>query len=120
MSGAPSGEQFQLAFGDQRATVVEVGAGVRSYRVGDRDVLDPYPQEAICDGGHGAVLIPWPNRVADGRYSFDTATYQLPITDVGNNAAIHGLLRWRPWQCLERAPERVVLGVRLHPAPYYP
>lgn len=36
---APSGRQFTRAFGDQRATVVEVGASVRAYRDGDRDVL---------------------------------------------------------------------------------
>lgn len=120
MNGAPSGQQFELQYVDQRATVVEVGAGIRTYRVGQRDVLDPYPEAAICDGGHGAVLIPWPNRVADGRYRFDGVDYQLPLEDPGNHAAIHGLLRWRPWSCLERDPDRVVLGVRLHPTPGYP
>src|SRR5437763_34340 len=63
----PSGEQFEIAHGDQRATVVEVGGGVREYRVGDRDVLECYPREAICAGGNGAVLIPWPTRLAAGR-----------------------------------------------------
>ena len=70
---APSGEQFEIAHGDQRATIVEVGGGVREYRVGDRDVLDPYPRDAVCDGAHGAPLIPWPNRLGDGRYASATA-----------------------------------------------
>jgi aldose 1-epimerase len=37
---APSGEQVELAFGDQRAVVVEVGGGLRAYSTGGRPVLD--------------------------------------------------------------------------------
>lgn len=65
MTGAaPSGEQFEIVHGKQRATIVEVGAGVRAYTVAGRAVLEAYPLDAICDGAHGAVLIPWPNRLA--------------------------------------------------------
>ena len=81
MAPPPSGEQFEIRFGEHRATVVEVGGGVREYLVGDRPVLDPYPRDAICDGAHGAPLIPWPNRLADGRYSFDGVEHQLALTE---------------------------------------
>jgi aldose 1-epimerase len=37
---APSGEQYEIAHGDHRATIVEVGGGVREYSVGGRAVLD--------------------------------------------------------------------------------
>ena len=54
MSFAPSGRQFELRLAsrvaDQTATIVEVGGGIRAYRVGDRDVLHPYPVDAMCDG----------------------------------------------------------------------
>ena len=40
MADPPSGEQFQITLGDQRATVVEVGGGIREYVVGHRQ-LDP-------------------------------------------------------------------------------
>ncbi|MDQ3424007.1 MAG: aldose epimerase, partial [Actinomycetota bacterium] len=59
----PSGAQFEISAGDQRATIVEVGGGVRAYTCGDRAVLDPYPVDAICDGARGAPLVPWPNRL---------------------------------------------------------
>ncbi len=42
MSVAPSGRQFEISRAEQRATVVELGGGVREYTVGDRDVLEPY------------------------------------------------------------------------------
>jgi aldose 1-epimerase len=120
MGVAPSGEQFQLASGEQRATIVEVGGGVREYVAEDRPVLEPYPLDAICDGAHGAPLIPWPNRLADGRYSFAGTEYQLALTEPEKHNAIHGLLRWRNWEARERSPERVVMSTRLHPLTGWP
>jgi aldose 1-epimerase len=120
MSEAPSGEQFEIVCGSQRATVVEVGGGIRELYMGERAVLEPYPLEAICDGGHGAPLIPWPNRLADGRYSFDGADFQLELSEPARHNAIHGLTRWRNWRAREHESDRVVMGHRLHPSPGYP
>jgi len=64
----PSGQQHEINWAGQHATIVEVGGGIRRYEVGDRAVLDPYRADAMCDGAHGAPLIPWPNRLADGRW----------------------------------------------------
>ena len=110
MSRAPSGAQFHLSAGSQRATIVEVGGGIREYVVDGRDVLDPYPLGATCDGAHGAPLVPWPNRLADGAYSFDGNRYQLAINEPDKHNAIHGLLRWRNWQAIEHEPDRVFDG----------
>jgi len=38
----PSGTQIELACGDQRAVVTSVGAGLRAYSAGGRDVLEGY------------------------------------------------------------------------------
>jgi aldose 1-epimerase len=120
MARPPSGEQFEIVHGEHRATIVEVGGGVREYAVGERHVLDPYPRGAICDGARGAPLIPWPNRVADGRYSFDGVDYQLALTEPATRTAIHGLLRWRNWTALERSTDRVVMGITLYPMTGWP
>jgi aldose 1-epimerase len=120
MTFVPSGEQFEIASGEQRAVVVEVGAGVREYAVAGRPVLEPYGLGEMCDGAHGAPLIPWPNRLADGRYSFDGVEHQLALSEPPTHNAIHGLLRWRPWQAGEREANRVVMRTRLHPQPGYP
>ena len=101
MAAPPSGEQFEIRHGDQRATIVEVGGGVREYTVGDRPVLDPYSLDAMCDGEHGAPLIPWPNRLADGTYRFDDTDYAVPLTEPEKHNAIHGFLSWRSWQAVE-------------------
>jgi aldose 1-epimerase len=116
----PSGRQHEIFRGDQRATIVEVGGGVREYEVGGRAVLDPYPPEAICDGAHGAPLIPWPNRLADGRYSFDGVDYQVGLSEPTKGNAIHGFLRWRSWEAREHDGARVVMATTLHPLEGYP
>jgi aldose 1-epimerase len=117
---APSGEQIEIAFGDQRAVVVEVGGGLRAYSVAGRDVLDGYGADEICTSGRGQVLIPWPNRLEDGSYEFDLRSYQLPIDDPEENDAIHGLVRWVSWRAAERESHRVVMEHMLHPQPGYP
>ncbi len=120
MRAPPSGEQFEIRYGDQRATIVEVGGGVREYAVGDRPVLDPYPIDALCDGEHGAPLIPWPNRLADGVYRFDGTDYAVALNEPERHNAIHGFLSWRPWRAVEHDTSRVVMGTRLHPLAGYP
>jgi aldose 1-epimerase len=117
---APSGEQMEISHGDQRATIVEVGGGLRSYTRGGRPVLDGYEADAMCPSGRGQVLIPWPNRVRDGSYEFGGRQHQLPLTEPERQNAIHGLVRWAPWTVTEREPSRVVLEHLLHPSPGYP
>jgi aldose 1-epimerase len=120
MTIVPSGEQFEILSGRQRATIVEVGGGVREYTLEDRPVLQPYGLHEICDGAHGAPLIPWPNRLADGRYRFDDIDHELALSEPAKHNAIHGLLRWRSWRASERTSGRVVMNARLHPMPGYP
>jgi aldose 1-epimerase len=49
----PSGRQYELRLGRQRATVVEVGAGIREYEVDGRPVFDSFPPDAVCPYGCG-------------------------------------------------------------------
>jgi aldose 1-epimerase len=120
MSAAPSGAQIEIASGDQRAVVVEVGGGLRSYSAAGSDVLDGYAAEEMCGAGRGQLLAPWPNRLEDGSYELDGRTHQLPLNEVANRNAIHGLVRWSPFTAVERAPDRVVMAHRLRPQPGYP
>jgi aldose 1-epimerase len=117
---APSGEQVEIAYDRQRATVVEVGGGLRTYSVAGHDVLDGYGEEELGTSGRGQVLIPWPNRLEDGRYDFEGRTHQTPIDDPEENNAIHGLVRWATWTVGRRLPHAVVMEHALHPRPGYP
>ena len=106
--------------GDQRVVVVEVGGGLRTYSNGDRAVLDGYGEQELCRSGRGQVLIPWPNRIADGRYQFEGQALQLALDEPDRGNAIHGLVRWSSWVIVEREPDRVLLEHLLHPQPGFP
>ena len=106
--------------GAHRAVVVEVGGGLREYTVDGAPVVDGYGAEEMCNGGRGQTLIPWPNRLAGGRYEFGGDTLQLPLTEVGKNNAIHGLTRWANWTVASSSPSSAVLVHQLHPQPGYP
>jgi aldose 1-epimerase len=116
----PSGEQVEIAFGDQKAVAVQVGAGLRTYSIAGRELLDGYGPDEMSTSGRGQVLIPWPNRIQDGSYEFEGERHQLPINDVPEQDAIHGLVRWAGWTVIEREPHRVVMQHEIHPQPGYP
>lgn len=118
--GPPSGRQFPITHGDQRATVVEVGGGLRQYSAAGRHVLDGYSAENRCTGARGLPLIPWPNRIRDGAYTFGGMDHQLPLTEPDKRNAIHGLLRWCNWTCRQQSADQVVMGTVLHPMMGYP
>jgi aldose 1-epimerase len=54
-------------------------------------------------------MAPWPNRIADGRFSFEGATYRVP-PDCGPHA-IHGLGARRAWRVKELDGARCVLSL---------
>jgi len=117
---APSGKQFELNLGSQRVVVAEVGAGLRRYVVGGIDLLDGYRRADRCTGARGQSFIPWPNRIADGRYTFGGEEHQLPLTEPAAGNAIHGLTRWMPWHLLNDNHVSLRFGLWLPPQPGYP
>jgi aldose 1-epimerase len=116
----PTGAQYEIVHGDQRAVVVEAGGGLRTYDVAGRAVLEGYPADRPPDGGRGQVLAPWPNRVAGGRYTWDGTEHRLALTEPEAGNAIHGLLRSQSWGMVERAADRVLLGASVWPQKGYP
>jgi aldose 1-epimerase len=124
MSVARSGRQLDIAFADQRATIVEVGGALRTYGLvsdtGVRHRLDGYEADEMCSGSRGQVLMPWPNRIAGGVYEFAGATQQLGLNELPRNNAIHGLVRYANWDVATHEPDRVVVTTTLFPQPGYP
>jgi aldose 1-epimerase len=116
----PIGAQFELRRGRQRLVVTEVGAGVRSWTVGDRELLASFSagedDAAFC----GRVLVPWPNRVRDGRYRFEGAEHRLEVTEPERANALHGLVLDSRWQGVRTSARRVSLAYDLQPATGYP
>ncbi len=116
----PSGRQFEIRYGEQVAVLTEVGATIRHYSAGDQVVLDGFAVDQVAGGGRGQHLLPWPNRIRDGRYEFAGKRQQLALTEPLNGNAIHGLARWASWRPESVEPARVVLSLDLHPQPGWP
>lgn len=117
MTALPSGRAHSLTTDLDELHVVEVGGTLRSWRRDGVEVLAGFAANAPIDAGRGQQLIPWPNRIRDGRYTFDGENRQLAITEVAHGNASHGLLRWAPWELVDRGDSHLTMGARLHPLP---
>jgi aldose 1-epimerase len=96
------------------------GGGMRRLTVGDWDVLDGYPAGAVTEGWPGAVLVPWPNRVRHGRWTWHDRELQLDLHSPEEPHAMHGLVAWQPWSVLEESAGQVTVGTAVEPHPGYP
>lgn len=119
-AASPSGEQIELRCGEQRAVVVSLGAGLREYSVAGIPIIDGYGPGDICDGARGQLLVPWPNRLRDGRYRCGDAELQVPLSEPERGNAIHGLTRWMSWTPEVLSVATAALRLDLPPQPGYP
>jgi aldose 1-epimerase len=116
----PSGEQYEIAHGEQRAVVVSVGGGLRTYESGGAPVLDGYDVDAMADGARAQTLVPWANRIQDGKWTWEGEPMQLALTEPEQNTAIHGLVRWMPFHLVEHSASHVAVSCMSYPQPGYP
>lgn len=115
-----TGRQFEIAHGAARAVVTEVGAALRAYDVDGVPYSETYSADALPPSGAGSVLVPWPNRVADGRWVLEREQQQLALTEPDRYNAIHGLLRHTAWTVVEHAESTVVLHAMVAAQPGWP
>ncbi|NEM92252.1 aldose 1-epimerase family protein [Galbitalea soli] len=121
---APTGEQYVLTrstpLGAAEAIITEVAASIRTLRIGGIDLTQPYDEGRSPAFGCGIVLVPWPNRVRDGKWRLGGDLQQLDITEVERNNAIHGLLRNTAYRLVSRTESSVTLGAVVFPQHGYP
>ncbi|WP_309071817.1 aldose-1-epimerase [Arthrobacter sp.] len=115
-----SGTQYTLEHGAYTASIASIGATLRYLRHDDRDLVVPYDAEEIRPSFRGAVLVPWPNRVVDGKYSFNGQSHQLALTEPQRSHAIHGLLGWVDWTLADQSTASVRLTASVIPQKGYP
>lgn len=115
-----SGKTIVLTVGSYQAKIVSVGAGIAELTHRGRHLVIPHKPEEMPLAHMGKVLVPWPNRVANGCYLHEGIELKLPINDHESNAAIHGFLAWRDWQVTEQTNSSVILRAYLPPSYGYP
>ncbi|MFS0731974.1 aldose 1-epimerase family protein [Microbacterium sp. 1P10UB] len=103
-----------------RASVASVGASVRALTFDGRSLVADYPADTMRPAMRGAVLLPWPNRIADARYVFSGETHELTMNEPATRTASHGLVAWQEFTVAARTTSSVVLHAVLAPQPGYP
>jgi aldose 1-epimerase len=102
LSEATEDREIILAAGALRARVAARGASLRGvWRELEggqhEDIATGYSGAANKAAGQGDILIPFPGRVREGRYTFEGVEYQMDRNDRESPAAIHGFLREQEW-----------------------
>ena len=115
-----SGDQFEFSAGGYRAVVTESGATLRVLEYGGRPLVHGFGEDEMSSAGSGQLLMPWPNRIRDGAYTFDGRDLQLGLTEPARNNASHGLVRWAAWSPEEHGATSVSLSYRLMAQSGYP
>jgi aldose 1-epimerase len=117
MQSTPDTE-ITLARAGRELVVSPYGASLRGlYRVGEdgarTEIIAGYTGAQGKVGGQGDVLIPFPGRVAAGRYSFNGQTYQMEKNDKEGPNAIHGFVRQTLWQTEQPGPDEVTFTTNI-------
>jgi aldose 1-epimerase len=115
-----SGTQIALASGEYSADVATVGATLRGLRHRGRPLTLTFEEDEVRPRYLGATLIPWPNRIVDGRYAFDGAERQLPLTEPERGHALHGLAVWLDFGIAEQSEDAVTLTTMVEAQEGYP
>jgi len=120
----PTGTQYIITrateHGEARATITELAASLREFSIDGVELVESYATTDMPPFADGIVLVPWPNRVEDGRWMLDGKVQQLDITEGDRNNAIHGLLRNTGYTLIERTDDSVTLGATIFPQHGYP
>lgn len=113
-------QELRLQQGRFCAVVSTRGASLRRFfevQAGEPwDWIWGYSGTANKRGAQGDVLMPFPSRVRDGRYSLAGTTHQLPLNDKDGPNAIHGFARTLDWT-VERFGGEAGARFRLELAP---
>lgn len=118
-TASPTGLQVHLQLADVSAQIAQVGASLRSLRIGGVDLISPYPLDSPTPSCSGVVLAPWPNRVRDGRWDDEGTERQLAITEPKLGNASHGLLRFTAYE-VEQTDAATTLRATIVPQTGYP
>ena len=116
----PTGEQHRIERGTASATIASVAASLRHFERDGVQYTPGYPEDVVPPFACGIVLVPWPNRVADGVWTLDGEEQQLALTEPARHNAIHGLLRFTAYDLVEHEGDAVTLGATVWPQSGYP
>jgi len=115
-----TGTEVHLTHGRYSAVVTVRGGALRELRFGDRNLVVGFGPEGAVPDYRGVICAPWPNRLADGTYTYAGKSYAAAVNEPERGSALHGLAIHLPWEVQEAAGDRAVLACRIPSGPAYP
>jgi aldose 1-epimerase len=115
-----TGPEYGLRHGQYTAQITARGAAVRVLQHGKRDLVVPFPADAPNPSFRGVIVAPWPNRIPDGKYTFDGVDYQVPVNEPARQCALHGFTPELDWTLETRSESALTLCCSIGPTPGYP
>jgi aldose 1-epimerase len=115
-----SADEYRLSAGEYTAVVTARAAALRQLRHRERDLIVPFPEGGPIPDYRGILAAPWPNRIADGAYTFDGVAYQAPVNEPERGCALHGFAFGLDWSLESRDESSVVLSCIIGPGAGYP
>jgi aldose 1-epimerase len=110
-------KKLQISLNGVSAVVSTEGAALIGLSVGSFNLIEPNTRDGLYAG---KILAPWPNRIRDGKYSFNKKDYQLPINEVSKNNSLHGLVANSLWEITFQNQSKVILEYLLDQPAIYP
>ena len=115
-----TGQQYSIRCGEYSAVITEVGAILRRFDYRGHEILVPFDADAPVPCCNGYLLVPFPNRLEDGEYTFEGKSYSLPIDERDRQTALHGLGYRYPWRLVSLTETAVTLAWRVPDLGGYP
>ncbi|MDR6438553.1 aldose 1-epimerase [Paenarthrobacter nicotinovorans] len=112
--------EFTLSAGGYTAIVTARAAALRVFRFEDRDLIVPFTEGGPIPDYRGIIAAPWPNRIADGTYTFDDVEHHVPLNEPERATALHGLAFPLDWTLKESDAGSLTLTCTVGPTAGYP
>ncbi|WP_084079531.1 hypothetical protein [Demequina sp. NBRC 110057] len=117
----PDAEVRTLAAHGYKAVVSSLGAMLAAASfLGDPLITAAEPGAAAPGDYRGAMLAPWPGRLADGGFTWRGRRYDVGIDEPERRTALHGRVADRRWRWRLASPVAVTLGTVLGADAGYP
>jgi aldose 1-epimerase len=109
--------KVHISSNEVSAVISTEGAALIGLSVNNFNLIEPNTRDGLYAG---KILAPWPNRIKDGKYTFNKKDYQLPINEVSKNNSLHGLVANCLWEITFQNQSKVILEYLLDQLAIYP
>lgn len=111
---------IKISSGPYSAEVSLMGAALTKVKYRDALLVTDLDDQGELLPYAGAIIAPWVNRIADGRYRFCGVEQQLPINEPHRHNSVHGHSAGTLWTRISQTKRRLRLGCLLNPSQGYP